>query len=75
MMFSEREARQESLGFSTFELVYGQAVRGLLKLIKERGLQGNPYQMNLFDYVTRFIERILEVSKIAKSFLNLFKKK
>lgn len=71
VMFAEREARQESLGFTHFELVYGHAVRGPLKLMKERCLQGNPDQMNLLDYVTHFRNQISEVSKLARKHLEL----
>ena len=35
LLFTVREAIQESLGFSPFELVYGRTVRGPLKLLKE----------------------------------------
>ena len=38
--FAVREAVQESLGFSSFELVFNRTVRGPLKLPKENWLQG-----------------------------------
>ena len=42
LFFTVREAVQESLGFSPFELVYGHTVRGLLKLVKENWLAEEP---------------------------------
>ena len=36
LLFAVRDAKQESLGFSPFELVYGHTVRGPLKLLKEK---------------------------------------
>jgi len=38
LLFAAREAIQESLGFSPFELVFGHTVRGPLKLLKEMWL-------------------------------------
>ncbi len=35
LLFASREAIQESLGFSPFELVFGHSVRGPLKVMKE----------------------------------------
>jgi hypothetical protein len=39
VLFAAREAVQESLGFSPFELVFGYTVRGPLKLLKEKWLK------------------------------------
>ena len=36
LLFAIRESVQESLGFSSFELVFGHNVRGPLKLLKEK---------------------------------------
>ena len=41
VLFAAREAVQESLGFSPFELVFGHSVRGPLKLLKEKWLLGD----------------------------------
>ena len=41
VLFASREAIQESLGFSPFELVFGHTVRGPLKVVKEVWLQMN----------------------------------
>ena len=39
LLFAVRESVQESLGFSPFELVFGDSVRGPLKLLKETSLK------------------------------------
>ena len=38
LLFATREAVQESLGFSPFELVFDHTPRGPLKVLKERWL-------------------------------------
>ena len=35
LLFAYREAPQDSLGFSSFELLYGRTVRGPLSILKE----------------------------------------
>jgi hypothetical protein len=56
VLFAAREAVQESLGFSPFVLVFGQAVRGPLKLLKEKWLTESS-SLKLLDYVSSFKER------------------
>ena len=56
LLFAAREAVQESLGFSPFELVFGHTVRGPLKLLKEKWLTETS-DLNLLDYVSTFKER------------------
>ena len=51
LLFAAREAVQESLGFSPFELVFGQTVRGPLKLLKESWLADDPPD-SLLDQVS-----------------------
>ena len=47
LLFAVRESVQESLGFSPFELVFGHAVRGPLKLLKEKFLSDDDSSLNL----------------------------
>ena len=42
LLFAIMEAVQESLGFSSFELVFGCTVRGPLKLLKDGWLTEEP---------------------------------
>ena len=65
MIFAAREAVQESLGFSPFQLIFGHTVRGPLKALKEVWLPGEPF-MNLLDYVSNLTEKLCEVWDIAK---------
>ena len=64
VLFAAREAVQESLGFSPFELVFGHSVRGPLKLLKEKWLMETT-DINLLDYVSEFKERLHEACKMA----------
>lgn len=59
MVFAMREAKQESLGFSPNELVFGHSVRGPLKLLKEQFLStDHVVKTNVLDYVSQFRERL-----------------
>ena len=65
VLFASREAVQESLGFSPFELVFGHAVRGPLKVVKEVRLQDEPV-MRLLDYVSDMRQRAHKAWQIAR---------
>ena len=70
LLFAVRDAKQESLGFSPFELVYGHTVRGPLKLLKEKWLVVES-QTSLLDYVAKFKERLRETWALAKENLKV----
>ena len=65
LLFAAREAVQETLGFSPFELVFGCTVRGPLKLLKEKWLNDET-DTNLLDYVSKFKYRLNRVGEIAR---------
>ena len=65
LLFATREAVQESLGFSPFELVFGHSVRGPLKLLKEKWLCEDT-TLNILDYVSKFKEKLLRATEIAQ---------
>jgi hypothetical protein len=65
VLFAAKEAVQESLGFSPFELLFGHTVRGPLKLLKEKWLT-EASSLNLFDYVSSFKERLYNACKLAQ---------
>ena len=65
VLFAAREAVQESLGFSPFELVFGHTVRGPLKLLKEKWLTETS-DLNLLDYVSTFKEKLYNACKLAQ---------
>ena len=66
LMFAARDAPQESLGFSPFELIFGHTVRGLLSMLKEKCVQGNPANESLLEYVSRFRTRLQETCELAR---------
>ncbi|XP_061190377.1 uncharacterized protein LOC133198276 [Saccostrea echinata] len=70
LLFAVRDAKQESLGFSPFELVYGHTVRGPLKLLKEKWLVEES-QSSLLDYVAKFKERLSQTWKLARENLKV----
>jgi transposase InsO family protein len=65
LLFAAREAVQESLGFSPFELVFGHTVGGPLKLAKEKWLDEHT-DLNLLDYVSKFKEKLYYACKVAQ---------
>ena len=65
-MFATRDAPQESLGFSPFELILGHNVRGPLSMLKEKWLQGNSANESLLEYVSRFLTRYQETCELAR---------
>ena len=53
LLFATREAAQQSLGFSLFELVFGHTVRGPLKALKEKWLdESQEAQGDLLNYIS-----------------------
>ena len=65
LLFAAREAVQESLGFSPFELVFGHTVCGPLKLLKEKWLCEET-NLNLLDYVSGFKQKLKEANEFAR---------
>ena len=66
LLFATREAVQESLGFSPFQLVFGHTVRDPLKLFKEKFLFDGNDCLNLFSYVSDFRTRLSKVCELAR---------
>lgn len=64
VLFAAREAVQESLGFSPFELVIGHTVRGPLKLLNDKWLTETS-DLNLVDYVSVFKEKLYTACQIS----------
>jgi transposase InsO family protein len=64
LLFAAREAVQDSLGFSPFELIFGHTVRGPLKCVKEQWLSEEP-PSNLLQYVIDFRTRLFEARSVA----------
>lgn len=55
LLFAICDTVQESLKFSPLELVFGHAVKGSLKVLKERmlGIEDSK-KTNVLDYVSKF---------------------
>ncbi|XP_039548082.1 uncharacterized protein LOC120493504 isoform X2 [Pimephales promelas] len=72
VLFAVREARQDSLGFSPSELVFGHNVRGPLKMLKEEFLgNSSSVKTNVLDFVSRTRERLHNACAVAKEALSL----
>ena len=65
-LFAIRGVKQESLGFSPAELVFGHDVRGPLKVLKEQFLCNFSQQTTVQDLVSRCRERLRHASALAK---------
>ena len=65
LLFAVREAVQESLGFSPFELVFGRTVRGPLKVLKESWLREES-PTNLLDQVSTLRTRLTVACELAQ---------
>lgn len=68
LLFAYREAPQESLGFSPFELLYGRTVRGPLCILKElwTGTNINDEVKTTYQYIVDLRERLDSTCKIAQ---------
>ncbi len=76
VLFALREARQESLGFSPSELVFGHNVRGPLKILKDKFfVPGAAGKSNVVDFISRTRERLQSACAVAKEALSLSQKK
>ena len=66
LLFATRESVQESLGFSPFELVFGDTVRGPLKVLKGKLLSSSSESINLLKHVSDFRTKLLRACQIAR---------
>ena len=67
-MFAYREVRQESLGYSPLELLYGRTVRGPMSILRK--LLTNeivePEVMITYEYVLDLKNRLNETCELAQ---------
>lgn len=75
VLFAVRKAAQESLGFSSSELVFGHTVCGPLKLLKDKWLPEKNTPKNVPNYVSDFCFRLHRVPELAKKNLVTAQKK
>ncbi|XP_061176104.1 uncharacterized protein LOC133185059 [Saccostrea echinata] len=67
-LFAYRDAPQESLGFSPFELVYGHEVRGPMKILRELWTKevADSEVRTTYQYVVDLKERLEDTCRIAR---------
>ena len=65
LLFAARESIQESLGFSPFELVFGQLPCGPLKLFKECWLDDDP-EKSVLVHVSDVWKRLRKANEFAQ---------
>ena len=72
LLFSIREAPQESLGFSPFEMVFGRILRGPLALVTDEWLKPSNHSQTLTveQYIRNLKETLNKVRKIASENLS-----
>lgn len=69
VLFAVRDAKQESLGFSQAELVFGHNVRGPLKVLQEQLMCSSSKKVDVPTFVSRCRERLKRAVKYAKESL------
>ncbi len=67
ILFAYREVRQESLGYSPFELLYGRTVRGPMSILRELWTkqQLEPEVKTTYQYVVDLQNRLQETCRLA----------
>ena len=74
VLFAAREAVQNSLGFSPFELLFRREVHGPLKLLKESWLTDD-YQVSLLHQVAQLHHQMTKFTEIARANLKVSQKR
>ena len=66
LLLAYREVPQASTGFSPFELIYGQDVRGPLDILKESWEASQKSDESIVSYVLSTHEKILKMSELVQ---------
>jgi len=71
LLFAYREAPQESLGFSPFELLYGRTVRGPMAILKDiwSKAEVEPVVKTTYEYVLDLQSRLQETCTLTRDAL------
>ena len=77
LLFAYREAPQESLGFSPFELLYGWPVRGPMQILKQLWSKEieDPEVRSTYQYVIELRDRLESTLAIAQDNLSKMSRK
>ena len=69
LLFAYRDAPQESLGYTPFELIYGHNVRGPMTILRELWTKevDDPEVKTTYQYVLDLKDRIQSTCEIARS--------
>ena len=70
LLFACHDSVHESLGFTPFELVFGQKVRGPVQALKDSFLSDDD-SLNILDFVSKFKEKLLDACQVAKENLEM----
>lgn len=67
LLFAYREVKQESMGYSPFELLYGREVRGPMSILRELWTQEQPDEevRSTYQYVVDLKERLQDTCHLA----------
>ena len=65
VLYAIRSAKQESLGYSPYELLFGRDIRGPLKLLQESRLDERD-SVTLSEYVVKMKDRLKSAQELAK---------
>ena len=69
VLFAIRDAKQESIGFSPAELVFGHNVRGPLKMLKDKLMSESLPKTDVKKFVSQCRERLQQATKLAREAL------
>lgn len=70
VLFAARDTKQESLGFSPAELVFGHNLRGPLKMLREKMVYDESPKTNVLDFVSRCKEWLHRAVELARESLS-----
>ena len=66
VLFAYREALQESIGFTPFELLYGRDIRGPLDVVKEEWETHPKSDLNVVSHIMMMRERLEKMSGLVQ---------
>lgn len=69
LMFAIREANHDALGVSPFELLFGQSLRGPLKVLKNKWFDSKTTPVTVNQYLSELVKKSQTVNVLAKSHL------
>jgi len=68
LLFAYREVKQDSLGYSLFELLYGRTVRGTMRILRElmTNEKVEPEVKTTYEYVLDLKDRLQSTCELAQ---------